>query len=114
MKIDGAYNKFLNNMTDKNVVETRFKEGEFDKILSKVQEKAKIEESAEEFEAYFTYKLLKEMNASVPKTNIMGEGKGEYYKDMLFDAYSKEMAKQDSLGIKGMLIEQMSKGENET
>ncbi len=113
MKIDSNYNNFINSMTDTQVAMAKADEASFKEMFDKMKNRAEVEKAGEEFEAYFTYKLLKQMYSSIPKSGVMGNDKEEYYTDMLLDAYSKEMAKGESLGIKKMLVEQMDKRNNE-
>ncbi len=112
MKIDATYNDFLNNMTDTTVAMAKADEASFKEMYEKMKSRAEAEKAGEQFEAYFTYKLMKQMYSSIPKSSVMGNNKEEYYIDMLLDAYSKEMAKGEALGIKKMLVEQIDKDKN--
>ncbi len=118
MQISGIKSDFLNTITSKSQIEAKVEDTSFNEILKKATEKkdvSKLEEAAESFEAYFVYKVLKQMHSSINKSSLFGDAKkSEYYNDMLLDAYSKEISKSGGFGIKDIIISQLGKEENDT
>ncbi len=113
MSINPINNDFLNTITEYTVSEKKFEDISFKEMYNKIKneqenKKEEIEKAGEEFEAYFTYKILKDMYDSIPRSDLSSNAAGQY-RDMLMDAYSKEMAKNGGLGIKQMIVEQLSK-----
>lgn len=114
MTIGNVNNNFLNSITDAGAAQAKADETDFQVLLEKIrgaqEETADLElrNATEEFEAYYLNKVFTEMRKSVPKTGLMGNDKGtEYFEDMLYDAYAKEMAKGNGTGIKEMLYKQL-------
>lgn len=62
----------------------------------------------QEYEHYFLYTMLEEMQKSVPKGGILDSGpEMGYYQDMLNDTLSGEMAKSGQMGIAKMIGNQI-------
>jgi len=65
---------------------------------------AKVMKAAKDFESMFASYMLKTMNNSVPKSELVPESMGEsVFKDMLMDEYAKKLSDNGSLGLSGML-----------
>lgn len=78
--------------------------------------RAKAEETAENFEAFFITKMMESMFEGVSTDGMFGGGHAEkIYRSMLLDEYGKAMAKTGSIGIKDDImaaILQMQEAEN--
>ncbi len=116
MSVNAIDNDFLKTITDYSISKRKVEDISFKEMYNKIKneenKKEEIEKAGEEFESYFTYKILKDMYDSIPRSELSSNVSGQY-RDMLIDAYSKEMAKNGGLGIKQMIVNQLSK-ENET
>ncbi len=116
MELSGVNNRFLNTINDVSVAKSKSDNIAFKQMYDKIKgnNKKDIEEAGEKFESYFAYKILKQMYESIPRQNIMGGNNDSYYRDMLIDAYTKEIAQKGSFGIKDMIVKELSKEGNET
>ena len=62
----------------------------------------------QEYEHYFLFSLLQEMQKTVPQSELFGSGPElGYYQDIMNDTLSGEMAKSGQMGIAKMMAEQM-------
>lgn len=111
-------NSFLNTITDQQSAREKVEQIKFEDILQKTQganaeeSDQALEEACGEFEAYFLNKVFSEMRKSIPDGGLFEEDKGkEIYEDMLYDSYTKEIAKGTGAGIKDMLYRQLKKTE---
>ena len=116
MDINGISNNFLNSITDNTVAQEKAEQAKFDELLKKAQNTDKAAEDAElleacgEFESYFLNRVFKEMRESIPEGGLVEKDGGmDYYEDMLYDAYTKEMSQGRGTGIKEMLFRQLKK-----
>lgn len=113
MAISGIGSNFLNGLTDMTAAQAKVEQADFEALLRKAQadqDDAKLKEACEEFEAYYLNKVFKDMRKSIPKANLYEKAEGhDIYEDMLYEAYSKEIAKGSAAGIKDMLYKQLSK-----
>jgi Rod binding domain-containing protein len=75
-----------------------------------IDKKSKLYEQCREFESIFVKMMLKEMRASVDKSNdIMSGGWAEdIFQDMLDDEYSKSMAETANFGLADQLYRQLA------
>lgn len=72
------------------------------------QDLNRLEETCCELESIFIYYLLKEMRATVPKSDYFGGGKKEeMYTSILDQQLAKEIASKRELGISSALLEQL-------
>lgn len=60
------------------------------------------------FETYFVEQVFKEMRKTVPESEEKNEYM-DYFGDMLYEEYSKEITKNDGMGIAQMLYESMKR-----
>lgn len=113
MDISGIGSSFLNNLTDMKVIEERADEAEFETILKNAMDKdddEQLKDACGDYEAYFLNKLFSQMRQAIPKSELMEASQGrDVYEDMLYDAYSKEIASGKGTGIKEMLYNQLKK-----
>lgn len=64
-------------------------------------EAAKIEETAENFEAFFITRMMESMFEGVSTDGMFGGGNAEkIYRSMLLDEYGRTMAKTGGIGVK--------------
>ncbi|MBM3463045.1 MAG: flagellar biosynthesis protein FlgJ [Armatimonadetes bacterium] len=76
----------------------------------KAREDAKLKEAVQQFEQVFLKQLFSEMRKSVPKTNLMGEGKEqEMFEGMLDDERAKAWSQSGGIGLADMMYQQMKK-----
>lgn len=62
---------------------------------------AKVEETAENFEAFFISKMMESMFEGISTDGMFGGGHAEkIYRSLLLDEYGKAMAKTGSIGVK--------------
>jgi peptidoglycan hydrolase FlgJ len=71
----------------------------------------KIEKACKDFEAIFTYQLLKTMRRTVPKNSVAGISSGKETYNMLMDQkVAEDLANKGSgLGLQKMLFEQLTR-----
>ena len=75
------------------------------------EEEGKLKDACRDFEAIFIKQMLDSMKKTVQKTGLMEGGMAEdIFENMLYDEYSKVMAKTGNFGIADMLQRQF-KGE---
>ena len=66
----------------------------------------------QEYEHYFVFSLLQEMEKSVPKGTLFGNGAdSQYYREMLNDTLSGEIAKSGQFGIAKLIEQQLHAAE---
>lgn len=83
-----------------------------DKPLTKetIENRKKLREVSKDFESLMINMMLKEMRKTVNKSGLTDAGMAEeIFEDMLYDEYSKEFAKNGSIGIADMIYNQMEK-----
>ena len=69
-----------------------------------------LEEACLDFEALFIKQMLDSMRKTVPESGMMDGGMAEdVFEDMLYDEYSKLMARSADLGIAEMMQRQLTK-----
>ena len=69
----------------------------------------KLYETCQDFEALFIKQMLNSMRQTVNKTGMLDGGMAEdVFEDMLYDEYSKLMAKNANLGLTDLLYKQLS------
>jgi len=69
----------------------------------------KLFDASVEFESVFVKMMLKEMKNSIHKEKLIDGGYAEeIFEDMLYDEYSKDISKNESLGMAETIYKQMS------
>lgn len=69
----------------------------------------KLMESCREFESMFIKQMLNSMKKTVNKSGFIKENMGEkIFDDMLYDEYSKNMAKSSGFGIAELMYKQLA------
>lgn len=95
---------------------------EFDKMLTDLVagknsplhghelQKRKLADSCLEMESIFVNKMLKEMRTTVHKGEMFHGGMAEdFFEDMLYDEYAKNVSKNSRLGIARSMYQELSK-----
>jgi len=73
------------------------------------QDEKKLKEACAEFESLFIYQLMKQMRKTIVKSGLTGGGKGEeIFTSMMDEELSKQMSSRQGLGLKDVLIEQLT------
>jgi len=85
-------------------------------VLADKNEHAKrnkeLRKACKEFEAIFTYQLLKSMRNTIEKCDLFHSGQSEeIYESLLDQEYAKLMARSDNNGIAEMLYQQLSRND---
>lgn len=76
-----------------------------EKLIEKQKE---FKEVCAGFEAMFITQMLREMKKTVPKSDFMGEGKGQdMMEDLMYDEYAKALGSGEGVGIANMLYQQL-------
>jgi len=63
--------------------------------------------TAEQFEAYFLQQMMKEMRATVEKSDLVDSNAMETYQDMMDKEVAQHMVKRGGIGLANMLEKQM-------
>ena len=68
--------------------------------LKKEKDMAKIEKTAEDFEAFFITKMMESMFEGISTDGMFGGGNGEkVFRSLLINEYGKAMAKTGTVGV---------------
>jgi Rod binding domain-containing protein len=74
-----------------------------------IDRSSKLYEACVEFEALFIKQMLTAMRKSVTKTGLLDGGMGQdIFEDMLYDEYSKTMAKTAGFGLADTVYQHLS------
>lgn len=85
------------------------------KSLSKGKDKEAIEKAATEFEGLLLHQMLQSMWSTVPKDSLFGSSnESEIYRDMYNDAVAKEISEKQSIGIKDVVLRELSRAGDKT
>lgn len=78
------------------------------KITDKGKSDLQLNTSCSEMESLFIYYLLKEMRATIPKSDFISGGNAEeIYTSMLDSQLSKEISSRGGIGLSSLLREQL-------
>lgn len=110
MKIDSLT---ANTQKLSKTQELTSKSGDFQKMVTEVQEKkdeTQLKEACQQIEALFIHQLISQMRKGVPQNGLLPPSTAtKIYRDMLDTEYSKEMAKSpDNLGLAAMLYKDLT------
>ncbi len=73
-------------------------------------DKAKAEDAAQDFEAFFLSRMMESMFEGVSTDGMFGGGEAEkIYRSLLLDEYGKEMAKLGTVGVKDYVMDAILK-----
>lgn len=77
-------------------------------------DRAKVEEAAQDFEAFFLTRMMESMFEGVSTEGMFGGGEAEkIYRSLLLDEYGKEMAKLGTIGVKDYVMDAVLKLQEE-
>ncbi len=80
----------------------------------KQREDAKLKDAVQNFEQVFLKQLFSEMRKSIPKTNLMGDGKEqEMFEGLLDEERAKAWSQSGGIGLADMMYRQL-KQQNES
>ncbi len=80
-------------------IDTAVLSGSLDSTL-KTNEKEKLMQSCQEFESIFINMLFKQMQATIPKSNLLGSGLDkEIIESMFYEEVSKKIAESGGIGL---------------
>ncbi|MDD2401556.1 MAG: rod-binding protein [Clostridia bacterium] len=101
-------------MSKNNNVITDQKEESFKKIFEKAKNEKddkKLRTVCQEIEELFIHQMIKQMRATIPKSELMPESTAtKIYNDMLDSEYSKQMAKSNNnIGIADVIYKQIKR-----
>jgi flagellar protein FlgJ len=68
-----------------------------------------IRKTAEQFEAYFLQHMMKEMRATIEKSELVESKSMETYQDMMDKEVAQHMVRRGGIGLADMLEKQMAK-----
>ncbi len=81
---------------------------ESEKVSSSCKSDTQLKKACFELESLFINYLLKEMRATIPKSEFIGGGKAEeIYTSMLDSQLAKEMASGGGIGLSSLLCDQL-------
>ncbi len=81
---------------------------------NKLKDDNKLKKACFELESLFLNQLMKQMRATIPKSEMMGGGKSEeIYTAMLDSQLAKEISLTKGIGLGEMIYKQMAKGKTE-
>lgn len=110
MDISGVNNDIYNRLTTSKqdkVTSTSFEDTL--KQAEEQQDDKALREACREFEEYFVNQMFQEMRKTVHSSGLIPKSQGEkIFEDMLYEEYSKEIAKEQGIGIAQMMFEQLS------
>ena len=103
MKLENTRKKYENEKNSKFSLNI-----ENDKTIN--DEKKRLREDSEDFEALMINQMLKEMRKTVNKSDLINGGMAEQiFEDMLYDEYSKEFSKTKTFGLADIIYNQLEK-----
>ena len=74
-----------------------------------VDRSSKLYKASVEFEAILIKQMLNAMRKSVPKSGLLDGGMAEeFFEDMLYDEYAKNMAQSAHFGLAQLIVKQLS------
>ena len=83
--------------------------------LSAEQQQHKARKVAEEFESFFLYQVLDQMDKTVERDDLMGGGMGEdMYRQMFNEKAAEAITKQGGIGIADHIYDELIKLQEST
>jgi flagellar protein FlgJ len=71
--------------------------------------KQALKETAQQFEAYFLQQMIKSMRDTIDKSDLVEQGQVGFYEELMDKEVALQMAKRGSLGLSGVLEQQMTR-----
>lgn len=88
-------------------------QGNGTRASGKAADKAKMIQTARDFEAIFVQQIFKEMRQAVPDGGLLPKGQSEeIFQDLQDREAARQLTRQGGIGIAAMLVEQMQKAED--
>jgi len=80
----------------------------------KAKEDGKLKEAVQQFEQVFLKQLFSEMRKSIPRSDLMGEGKEkEMFEGMLDEERAKAWSQSGGIGLADLMYQQLKKQNQE-
>lgn len=105
----------INNFSEINIQRQKDVSITGEKInsLNKSEDDERLLEACREFEGIFIHMMLKEMKKTVPDGGLIEKSQGtEIFEEMHLEELSKEISRDDGIGIAKMMYEQFKSGRN--
>lgn len=78
-----------------------------------VESNSEIDEACSELESLFIFQLLKEMRASIPKSDLVSGGRAEeIYTSMLDNQIAKELSSHGGIGLAALFRHQLAENKD--
>src|SRR5699024_9906830 len=76
--------------------------------VAKTDQRAGLKKAAQQFEAIFLQRMLKQMRAAIPKSDLMHSQQTDLYNDLMDKQWSQTLA-QRGMGLADMLTQELGK-----
>lgn len=109
-KLENAKKRYQNEQFSKFSLNIKNSEENIENKEIANNEKKRLREVSEDFEALMINQMLKEMRKTVNKSDFLKGGMAEQiFEDMLYDEYSKEFSKTKTFGLADIIYNQLEK-----
>lgn len=109
-KLENAKKRYQNEQFSKFSLNIKNSEENTENKEIVNNEKKRLREVSEDFEALMINQMLKEMRKTVNKSDFLNGGMAEQiFEDMLYDEYSKEFSKTKTFGLADIIYNQLEK-----
>lgn len=109
-KLENAKKRYQNEQFSKFSLNIKNSEENIENKEIVNNEKKRLREVSEDFEALMINQMLKEMRKTVNKNDFLNGGMAEQiFEDMLYDEYSKEFSKTKTFGLADIIYNRLEK-----
>lgn len=109
-KLENAKKRYQNEQFSKFSLNIKNSEENIENKEIANNEKKRLREVSEDFEALMINQMLKEMRKTVNKSDFLNGGMAEQiFEDMLYDEYSKEFSKTKTFGLADIIYNRLEK-----
>lgn len=109
-KLENAKKRYQNEQFSKFSLNIKNSEENIENKEIANNEKKRLREVSEDFEALMINQMLKEMRKTVNKNDFLNGGMAEQiFEDMLYDEYSKEFSKTKTFGLADIIYNRLEK-----
>lgn len=109
-KLENAKKRYQNEQFSKFSLNIKNSEENIENKEIVNNEKKRLREVSEDFEALMINQMLKEMRKTVNKSDFLNGGMAEQiFEDMLYDEYSKEFSKTKTFGLADIIYNRLEK-----
>lgn len=109
-KLENAKKRYQNEQFSKFSLNIKNSEENTENKEIVNNEKKRLREVSEDFEALMINQMLKEMRKTVNKNDFLNGGMAEQiFEDMLYDEYSKEFSKTKTFGLADIIYNRLEK-----